>query len=240
MGLLKKSDQARWDARHKRQARWQKPMNTLHDRIYAYMNMIFVDHGIFRMLYLNLHHVTPRFWRAAQPTPAQIAQLAGKGLKTIINLRGGREHGSWPLEVEACAKAGIALCEITLRSREAPSVEAILELKTLFETIEYPAMIHCKSGADRAGLASALYLLLMVQAPVDVAQQQLSTRYGHFKGSKTGILDEFLEAYAQAQATTGIAFLEWVQTAYNPAAITASFTPNMLGWLMGDALLRRE
>ena len=30
----------------------------------------------------------------------------------------------------------------------------------MFETIEYPAVMHCKSGADRAGIMAALYLIL--------------------------------------------------------------------------------
>ena len=67
----------------------------------AWLNMIFVDHAIFRLIYLNFHRVTPEFWRSAQPAPHDIRRLAKEGLKTIVNLRGGREYGSWPLDAEA-------------------------------------------------------------------------------------------------------------------------------------------
>ena len=80
--------------------------------------MVFVDHGIFRIIYLNRHRVTDVFWRAAQPTPGQIAAAGKDGIKTIVNLRGGREYGSWPLEKEACEANGLVLAEFVLRSRE--------------------------------------------------------------------------------------------------------------------------
>ena len=41
--------------------------------------------------------------------------------------------------------------------------------------------MHCKSGADRAGLMSALYLILNQNVPVDKAKDQLSFKYLHLK-----------------------------------------------------------
>ena len=32
-------------------------------------------------------------------------------MKTIVNLRGGREHGAWPLQKEACERHGIQLAK---------------------------------------------------------------------------------------------------------------------------------
>ncbi len=72
-------------------------------------------------------------------------------MKTIINLRGGRENGAWPLQKEAAEAHGIALVEVTLRSREAPDREMLLSLPALLDGVAYPALAHCKSGADRAG-----------------------------------------------------------------------------------------
>jgi len=42
-----------------------------------------------------------------------------------------------------------------------------------------PILIHCREGADRTGLASALYLAAIKKAGEAVAEGQLSIRYGH-------------------------------------------------------------
>ena len=82
-----------------------------------------------------------------------------RGVRTIINLRGGREHGSWPLQKDACDRLGLDLVEFVVRSREAPDRDTILGAKDFFDGLEYPALVHCKSGADRAGFFAALYLV---------------------------------------------------------------------------------
>ncbi len=204
--LLKPKDRAA--ARHARIARWDRPLHGASDRLGAWVNMLAVDHGIFRVIYLNLHKVTPEFWRAAQPTPTQIARMAGGGLKTIVNLRGGREYGSWPLERAACDAHGIALEDFVIRSRSAPDRESLLAAPAFFERLRYPALVHCKSGADRAGFMTALYLILREQRPAAEAMRQLSLRYGHFRFAKTGILDAFFELYLREGEARGIGFMD--------------------------------
>ena len=71
---------------------------------------------------------------------------------TILNLRGKSPKGYYLLEKEACDRHGIQLVDFQLFSREIPTPAAILEAKRLFDSIAYPALMHCKSGADRAGL----------------------------------------------------------------------------------------
>ena len=41
------------------------------------------------------------------------------------------------------------------------------------------ARIHCRIGADRTGLACALFELVVRRRPADLARRQLSWRYGH-------------------------------------------------------------
>src|SRR5262249_52368685 len=64
-----------------------------------YFDLFFVDHHFFRAVYANRHKIAPDVWRSAQPSPAQIAALARKGIKTIVNLRGERDCGSYRLQV---------------------------------------------------------------------------------------------------------------------------------------------
>jgi len=230
----------RSERRLARIARWDRPITGFWQRIYAWTNMILSDHGIFRLFYLNFHQVTPQFWRAAQPAPHDIKRLARQGLKTIINLRGGREFGSWPLEKEAAEQNGITILDFTLRSRGAPEREAMLKARAFFADLDTPALIHCKSGADRAGFMATLYLLLHENRPLDEAMRQLSPRYGHFKWSKTGILDAFFELYRRDGLDKGLTFEDWIADHYDPEALQRDFHAGFWSTLLVDHLLRRE
>ena len=230
----------RYDRRLARIARWDRPIDGAFGRVHAWANMLIADHGAVRLLYPNRSRVSPEVWRSSQPSPGQIAWFASRGGKTIVNLRGGRENGSWPLERDACTRHGLALEEITIRSREAPDRATILAAKDLFARAEYPMLAHCKSGADRAGLFAALYLLLREEAPAAQARRQLSLRFGHFRHAKTGILDDFLQAFAEEGEACGMAFLDWVEHVYDPASLSRRARPRFWSSLMSDRLIRRE
>lgn len=230
-------------ARHRREdriARWNRPLTKRARRIRAWISMILTDHGIFRLFYLNLHRVTERFWRSAQPAPHQIRAIAAKGVRTVVNLRGGREYGSWPLEREAVEECGMVLEELLVRSRGAPDKETMLAARAFFARLEYPVLVHCKSGADRAGFASALYLLLHEGRTADEALGQLSPRYGHFRFSKTGVLDRFFERYRDQGEAKGLDFETWIRDVYDPEALERDFKPSFWSDVIVDRLLRRE
>ena len=122
--------------------------------------MLVFDHGMLRKLWRNEHEVEGGVWRSSQPDPGMVRRLAGRGFKAILNLRGATEYGSYLLEREACRAAGIELVDFKLTSRSLPSREEILALDAIFARLPRPFLMHCKSGADRAGFAAALYLLL--------------------------------------------------------------------------------
>ena len=124
------------------------------------IDMLLFDHGLLRKAWRNQHEVAPGVWRSSQPDPGMIRRLAAQGVKAIVNLRGATEWGSYFLEREACRAAGIELVDFKLNSRKLPSRDALLALDALFGRLPKPFLMHCKSGADRAGFAAALYLLL--------------------------------------------------------------------------------
>ena len=185
--------------------------------------MLFVDHGIVRLAYLNLHQVGDGVWRAGQPTPGQLRAFARRGGRSVVSLRAGRGFGSLPLELEACRDAGLTFHNLIIRSRTLPSRDELRAVARFFESMQRPVMLHCKSGADRSGFASALYLMLAENRPVAEARKQLAFRYGHNRHSKTGVLDAFFDAYERDTATRPMPLLEWVETLYDPESITAGF-----------------
>lgn len=206
----------------------------------SYLDMLFVDHGIFRLLYGNRHALDERSYRSAQPAPHQIRQLAVEGVRTIVNLRGERLCGSYWLEQAACKRHGIALVNYQVRSRAAPSREELRGIPALFERIEYPMLMHCKSGSDRAGLMSVLYRHLRQGVPIEEAIKELSLRYGHFRQADTGVLDAFFERYIADTKTRPMPFYEWVETKYDPDELKRTFQAS--GWAnrIVNTVLRRE
>ena len=197
------------------------------------------DHGVLRLAWHNLHQIDAQMWRSNQPTPGRVEQAAKAGIKTIINLRGPRNDGGWKLEAEACKKVKITLIDFTARSRAAPDKEMLYGARDLFNSIEKPALMHCKSGADRAGLMAALYVLIHCKKPVAEAMKQLSLRYLHVRQAKTGMLDSFFEAYAPYEAQ-GMAFFDWVDTIYDPKALHDEFMARPWAEKLVDGILRRE
>lgn len=205
-----------------------------------YADMLLVDHGVFRLLYLNRHPLGRQAWRSAQPAPFQIATMARLGVKTIVNLRGPRVCGGYWLEQRACARLGLALEDFQVRSRAAPSKEELLGARELFGRLEYPILMHCKSGADRAGLMSALYLIVHEGLPVAEAKAQLALKYGHIRHSDTGILDYFFERYLADNTRQPMAFFDWVERVYDPIELKRSFVAKRWANVITNGILRRE
>ncbi|MBO6686925.1 MAG: protein tyrosine phosphatase [Henriciella sp.] len=216
-------------------------ISTVPGRKRAEREMVLGDHGFLRESFQNLHQISDEMWRANQPNPRQVAEHARvRGIKTILNLRGDSSKGYYLLEKEACEAAGIELIDFRVYSRDMPTVERIFEAKELFEKIEYPALMHCKSGADRAGLMSVLYMIFRMKEPVRVAKQQLSKKYLHLKEGKTGLLDAFFDVYLEAETATGIGFEDWVRTEYDREQLKADFLSSGKAKLRLDWFLRRE
>ena len=207
----------------------------------AYLDYLWQDHAYLRVRFSNAHWVSPELLRTNQPWPFQLKAWRERGIKTVINLRGGFDASFYALEKEACERFGLNLVDFTITSREAPSKARVRGAKELFQTVEYPALMHCKSGADRAGIMSVLYRHFRLGESISEAMSQLHIRYLHVKAGKTGVLDYVFERYLIEAEPKGIAFLDWVESdAYDPVKLKAEFRAGMLGSLITERLLRRE
>lgn len=194
-----------------------------------------------RLGFSNAHWISNELVRTNQPWPFQLRTWASRGVKTVINLRGGRDGSFYALEKAACERLGLELVPFVIASRDAPSAESIAGAKKLFETVRYPALMHCKSGADRAGLMAVLYAHFRLGQTVGEAVRQLSPRYLHVRAGLTGVLDYVFERYLAEGEPAGLSLLGWVQSpAYDPLAIKAEFRANRWGALLTDRILRRE
>jgi protein tyrosine/serine phosphatase len=209
-------------------------------RARAWNDSLFVDHAVFRLVWTNFHEVVPgKVYRCNHPTPARLRRAARLlGLRTLVNLRGHRRCGSDALSRDAARRLGLAHVDMAFESRGAPHRDRILRFAGLYQSLAFPMLMHCKSGADRAGLASGL-VVLFEGGTAQQALAQLSWRYGHFRRSRTGILDAFFLRY-QAEAEGRLPFLTWVETEYDEARLKQDFTASALSSFLNDQVLGRE
>ena len=103
----------------------------------------------------NLHQVTPQFYRGAQPSAQGMKQLHKLGIKTVINLRALHsdrdEIGSLPLRYE----------HIHFEPFLVEHDEVIRFLRIATDKSAQPIFLHCQHGADRTGMLTALYRIVV-------------------------------------------------------------------------------
>jgi protein tyrosine/serine phosphatase len=216
-------------------------LSTPGGRVRTYLDYLWSDHAFLRLGWDNAHWISEELVRTNQPWPHQLAGWKARGIKTVVNLRGGFDGSFYALEKDACARLGLQMVDFTVTSRDVPSRERVVGAKRLFETIRYPALMHCKSGSDRAGVMSVLYMHFRQGRTIREAMDQLHLRYLHVKQGKCGVLDYTFERYLAEGEPAGLSFLEWVKSPmYDPAGMKAEFRSKMWGRLITEGLLKRE
>ena len=217
-------------------------LNSFWKRTKAHLHAWFVDHEILRSMFRNFYALSNNAFRSNHPSPAFIKKLHEKyGVKTIISMRRADSSGAYLLEKEACDKYGITLINHPMSSRSLPDAEKVLQARDILKTAEYPILIHCKSGADRAGMMSVFYKHFIENESIEEALKQLSMKYGHFRWADTGKLDYFFDDYLQFKTENpDIDFTEWLTQHYDKPALNKSFKSE--GWanIVVNKILRRE
>jgi protein tyrosine phosphatase (PTP) superfamily phosphohydrolase (DUF442 family) len=131
----------------------------------------------------NFHTVEQgAFYRSAQLSKAELqTAIREHRIKAILNLRGAHPGEPWYDDEVAVSKAlGVAHYSYGLSAHRVVSDQQIADLLGIVRDAPKPLLVHCKSGADRTGLVSALYRYAVEGADTEEADGQLSLVYGHF------------------------------------------------------------
>lgn len=204
-------------------------LDTPHERRKSLAYAKWVDLGFLRSFWTNEGDVAPGVFRANHPTDKRFEGYARKGVKTVLNLRNDVDYAPVKLAQESCSRYGLNYVTFPMAPRRAPKKQELLDLIALFPKLEKPILIHCKSGADRTGLASAIWLLTQEAATLEQAQKELGLKYLHLKDFETGVLDAVLESYNEFQHHMG--FQEWIQQHYDPLSVTQlASNPALSAW----------
>jgi undecaprenyl-diphosphatase len=146
----------------------------------------------------NFHAITPgEAYRSAQLDRDELQHYIRQfNIKSIINLRGKRTGHTWYREeLDTCRQFGCRHYDLSIPADQSPSPGQIKALLRLFESAPRPVLFHCRAGADRTGLAAALWELTVDGKPKALARRQLSLRFGHFPIGPTSVLDEFFKKW---------------------------------------------
>ena len=142
----------------------------------------------------NFHPITQgEAYRSAQLDRDEFQYYLSKyKIKSIVNLRGEHPDEPWYAEeIKVCVQSNVRHYDLALSSSREPAAEDVRKLIDIFENAPRPVLIHCKAGADRSGLAAAIWKVVVDKEPKAVAEKQLSIFYGHLPIGKTTAMDRF-------------------------------------------------
>lgn len=146
----------------------------------------------------NFVEVDPgKFYRSAQLAPDELEEAIKKyGIKTVISLRGAPENSYWVSDqIRVLKENHVEFLPLSWTSHFFPEDEEFRKYIRALQTAERPILVHCRSGADRTGEASAIYAMEFMGVPKKQAiAEQLSYRNYHFESlhpAKEALVEEY-------------------------------------------------
>lgn len=218
-------------------------LKTPWNRLVAWFYAMLVEHNFTNIVRFNFHRISDEAFRSSQPTMWQLRRMVKKyGIKTIINLKGANKNSAhYAFEREQCEKLGIKLVDVDIYSRSLPDGHRIRRAKEVFDSVEYPVWMHCKAGADRAGIYATLYQYFRKHIPIGKTDQLRLWPYGHIRHSTAGKIDYYLEQFlTYQQGHPEAEFLDWAEHIADRDQLDRDFKPGGLASFLNDVVLRRE
>jgi protein tyrosine/serine phosphatase len=146
----------------------------------------------------NFHTITPgEAYRSAQLDRDELQYYIKKyNIKSILSLRADNPNADWYREeIKTCKDNNIAYYSVGLLAEYEPSEREIRKIIEFFSSMPRPVLIHCKQGADRAGLVAAMWKVIVDKEPKSEARKQLSLIFFHFPIGRTASLDRFFKKW---------------------------------------------
>jgi protein tyrosine/serine phosphatase len=149
----------------------------------------------------NFGQMDERFYRGAQPKEQDYKDLAGLGIKTVVDLRNDPESYEKP-NVEAL---GMRYINIPMSDTEYPQGAQVDQfLKLIDDPTTGKLYVHCAGGRHRTGVIGAVYRLNhdhwnYDQVYTEMKNYDFYTRWGH------GAMKQFVEDYWQQISKQAVA-----------------------------------
>jgi protein tyrosine/serine phosphatase len=103
----------------------------------------------------NLYQIAPGLYRSAQPEQRDAARLKQLDIHTVINFRANHR------DEDVLDLPGVRLIHIPMDTWNIGDDQIVSALRAIAQARkDGPVLIHCKHGADRTGVVSALYRII--------------------------------------------------------------------------------
>lgn len=99
----------------------------------------------------NLHKVSDKLYRGAQPTAEGVRELEKLGVRTIICLRDNHS------DKDILGNSKIAYEHIPVKTWDLKEEEVVRFLRIVADKKRQPVFVHCQHGSDRTGTMCAVY-----------------------------------------------------------------------------------
>jgi len=198
----------------------------------------------------NSWRVADGFLRGAQPAPEGFAQLHRLGVKTVLNLR------TFHSDRTLCAAAGLDYVKVSVQAWETERAEILDVLEVLTDSSQQPVFLHCQHGADRTGIMTALYRMVVQGWAREEAIAEMTTGGYGFHSIWTNLVSSLEEMDIQelraelgrrqqrSRASAAKAAIHGAWTAHIAAAkakdldgVMEIYGPDMI-YIVGDTDLR--
>lgn len=150
--------------------------------IIAAVLLILSAGGYFYFFFTNFHEVDRGvLYRSKQMSAAQLDDAIKRyHIKTVVNLRGASPKAEWYRdEIRISSLRNVEHLDFRLSATRYLSPRTLDSIITIVASARRPLIVHCKGGADRAGLISAAWKLKVDNESPQEALKQLSFFYGH-------------------------------------------------------------
>jgi protein tyrosine/serine phosphatase len=183
-------------------------------------------------VWFNFHEVVPgQVYRSAQPSPAFLESVVkSTGVRSVIKLNSEKESDWSAAEGESAQRLGVEFFHIGIGVTELPNRHELIDLVRAVESAPRPLLIHCKTGADRTGLASVMARMVAGDTFDHAVAEQFKLRYLHV-GHVGEAVEDVIAQYRTDRAADGLPtggwkeFREYVLNEYYPDFYHAGIEP---------------
>ena len=124
----------------------------------------------------NFYQVDRALYRGAQPEDEGFPVLKTMGIRTVLNLR------TWHSDRSECREVGLDYVKISVQPWEAEEEEVVDFLRVVMNPDRQPVFVHCKHGADRTGMMTAVYRIIVQDWSKEEAIKEMTEGgYGYHK-----------------------------------------------------------
>jgi len=103
----------------------------------------------------NCYKVSEQLYRSSQPTADGMRSAEQLGVRTVVDLRWGQS------DRDRVAGTALAYVHIPMHPTHIKNKDVVEFLRIVTDKHRTPVLVHCHAGADRTGLMTAVYRVIV-------------------------------------------------------------------------------